>query len=312
MSKPSPEVLAKRESALSSMMSSPTGIVGSVIVLVAVLAALFGPLLPLRDPLEIDLLRKLQPPSGTFLMGTDQAGRDIFSRVVTGTAVSLRISFVAVIVGTVIGTAIGLLAGFYARSLVEDVLMRAIEVLAAIPLLIWAIAVVGIIGVEPVDIGPVRLANEDKLALLVGILYVPTIARVVHAVARVEAAADYVKARRIQGTNSFTIIVSDILPNCLSPIVVQASLLLAVGIVIEASLSFIGLGVQPPTPSWGTMLADARNFVFTGEWWMPLFPGLAIAITVVGFNLCGDALRDALDPRLRRLGAASRPQQVLG
>jgi peptide/nickel transport system permease protein len=128
-------------------------------------------------------------------------------------------------------------------------------------------------------------------------LYVPGLARVTHSVAQIEALADYVRARKVQGAGGLAIMLGDVLPNCLSPVIVQATLLVAIGIVVEASLGFVGLGVQPPRPSWGTMLADARNYQFSGEWWLALFPGLAISVTVIAFNVLGDALRDVLDPR---------------
>ena len=188
--------------------------------------------------------------------------------------------------------------------------MRVMDGMASIPLLIWAIAMVGIIGVGPVQLGPWRLPNETKVALLIGLFYMPPLARVTYGGALAEAAAEYVLARRTQGASGLAIMLGDILPNCFSPVIVQATLLIAVGIVVEASLSFIGLGVEPPDPSWGSMLADARNYVLTGQWWMSICPGLAISLSVIGFNLLGDALSDALDPR--RSGAAPTLSGLLG
>jgi peptide/nickel transport system permease protein len=139
--------------------------------------------------------------------------------------------------------------------------------------------------------------NETKVVVLIGFLYMPGLARVTYSVAQVEAVSDYVRARKSQGAGDFAIMFDEILRNCMSPVIVQATLLVAVGIVVEASVSFLGLGVQPPTPSWGNILADSRNYLFSGEWWLPVFPGLAISTTVIGFNLLGDSLRDVLDPR---------------
>ena len=183
--------------------------------------------------------------------------------------------------------------------------MRLMEVLAAIPLLIWAIAMVGVLGVDPIVLGPLRITNEAKIVMLVGLLYTPGLARLTHALVLGEAQAEYVLARRLQGASDWRIMLGDILPNCLPPILVQASILLGVGIIIEASLSFIGLGVQPPTPSWGAMLADARSLIFSGEWWVSAFPGAAIFLAVMGFNLVGDALRTALDPQRRSLSRSA-------
>lgn len=277
--------------------ASPTSVLGGLIVFVVIAIALLAPILAPYDPTAIDLTAKLLPPGAAHWMGTDHAGRDLLSRVIWGARPSLMVGIGAVLIGLPCGVAIGLAAGFYRGSLLEEILMRAIEILASIPLLIWAIAVVGIIGVSPTVIGPFVLPNEVKIIVLLGILYMPAIARVTYAVASVEAKSDYARARRVQGASDFTIMLSDILPNCLSPVIVQATLLIAAGIIIEASLSFIGLGVQPPRPSWGGMLGEARNFIFGSEWWMSLFPGVAISLTVIGFNLFGDGLRDFIDPR---------------
>lgn len=282
---------------LRVVLANPTGTIGAVIFLMILGMALLAPVLAPFDPASMNLGAKLLAPSGEHWMGTDHVGRDILSRILWGARPSLTVGIGAVIIGLPIGVSIGLLAGFYYGGLVDTLLMRAMEVIASIPLLIWAIAVVGVLGVKPIPIGMFLVSNEMKIVVLIGILYVPSIARLIHAVAAIESKSDYVRARRVQGAGDLTIMVGDILPNCLSPLVVQATLLVAAGVLIEASLSFIGLGVQPPQPSLGGMLAEARNFIFSGEWWLSFFPGLVISLAVVGFNLFGDALRDVLDPR---------------
>ena len=221
----------------------------------------------------------------------------MLSRVIWGTRASLSVSAIAVVIGLAGGVSLGLVAGFYRGGWVEQITMRFLEAIAAIPILIWAIALVGIFGVSDTHVGPFVLPNEAKLMVLLGLLYIPTLARVTYTTALVQSQANYVLARRLQGAGGLRIMVSDVLPNCLSPVIVQATLLLAIGIIIEASVSFVGLGVQPPTPSWGNMLADARNYLMSGEWWISVFPGAAISVAVVGFNLLGDGLRDRLDPR---------------
>ena len=246
---------------------------------------------------------RLEPPGGLFLLGTDELGRDILSRLVWGARGSLAIGLLTVAIGLTGGLALGIVAGYHAGTIIEDALLALIEIAAAIPLLVWAIAIVGIYGTGPVKFGPVTLPNEAKIVILVGLLFIPGLARVSHGLAAVEAKADYVAARQLRGANRLAIMFSDILPNIVSPVLVQASVLIGIGIIIEASLSFVGLGVQPPTPSWGGMLADAKSLAFGDEWWVAVWPGVAIFIAVIGFNLVGDGLRTALDPR--RMGRAS-------
>ena len=286
----------RRPGTISALLRRPAGLIGAVLVAIVVLAAVLAPWIAPADPVMVNLAVKLQPPGSAHWLGTDQTGRDLLSRILWGARPSLAVGLAAVLIGLLGGCGIGLTAGYY-RGLWAQASMRAMDGLASIPLLIWAIAVIGIVGVGPVQVGPLLLPNEAKVAVLIGLFYMPPLARVTYGSALVEAASDYVRARQSQGASDLAILVGDVLPNCLSPVIVQATLLVAVGIIVEASLSFIGLGVEPPNPSWGTMLADARSFVFTGQWWMSVCPGAAISASVIGFNLLGDALRDALDPR---------------
>jgi len=281
-----------------------SSVAGGLIVLVIVATAILAPLVAPHDPVNIAIENALLPPDGTFLLGTDQGGRDVLSRMIWGARVSLMVSLVAVLIGMTLGIALGLVAAQCRDTWVEQLIMRAMEAVASIPLLIWAIAVIGILGVEPIVVFGHPFGNEWKLLVLIGVLYTPTLTRIMHDVAAAEIQADYVKARRIQGVSSAAILIGDVLPNCMGPLIVQGTLLIAIGVVVEASVSFIGLGVQPPTPSWGAMLAESRNYIFSGEWWLPLFPGIAISLTVIGFNLLGDGLRDLLDPRSASRGIA--------
>ncbi|CAH1678281.1 Dipeptide transport system permease protein DppC [Hyphomicrobiales bacterium] len=273
-----------------------TGWLGAAFVALMLGSALLAPVIAPFDPVEVSLEDRLTPPDAVHWLGTDQAGRDVLSRIIFGARASLTVGIGAVLIGALIGVSAGLFAA-YKGGLGDQLVMRIIDGIAAIPLLVWAIAIVGILGVGPSHLGPVSLPNEAKIVLLVGVLFSPVFGRVTYAVAQRVVRADFVKARLLQGASHREIVLGDILPNCLSPIIVQATLLVAIGIVIEASVSFVGLGVQPPSPSWGTMLSDARSAIYSGEWWLPVFPGLAISITVVGFNLLGDAVRDLFDPR---------------
>ncbi|TXL78191.1 ABC transporter permease [Vineibacter terrae] len=273
-----------------------TGWLGAAIVVVMIGAALLAPLVAPYDPVAISIEHRLSAPDAAHWLGTDQAGRDVLSRIIHGARASLAVGIGAVIIGALLGVSAGLFAA-YKGGLGDQITMRIVDGVASIPLLVWAIAIVGILGVGPVTIGSLQFPNEVKIVTLVGCLFSPVFARVTYAVARRIVGADYVKARYLQGASHWQIALGEVLPNCLSPIIVQATLLVAIGIVIEASISFVGLGVQPPQPSWGTMLSDARNALYSGEWWLPVFPGIAISVTVIGFNLLGDAVRDLFDPR---------------
>jgi len=275
----------------------PAGLAGACIVAALLLAAVFAPLIAPYDPLAVSILDKLLPPDDVFLLGTDQSGRDILSRVIWGARASLTVSGSAVVIGVICGVSIGMFATYVRGGWLEQAIMRVLEAVSAIPLLIWAIALVGIFGVRDAEIGPFTVSSEFKLLALLGLLYIPTLARLTYISALGEAKQSYVAARRLQGVGEFRILFSDVLPNCLSPVIVQATLLLAIGIIVEAAVSFVGLGIQPPTPSWGNMLASARTYLISGEWWLSVFPGAAISLTVIGFNLLGDGLRDRFDPR---------------
>lgn len=273
-----------------------SGWLGAGIVGLIVLAAIFAPLIAPYDPLALNIEDRLTAPDASHWLGTDQGGRDVLSRILFGARASLSVGIGAVLIGALIGVSAGIFAA-YKGGLGEQVVMRIVDGVASIPLLVWAIAIVGILGVGPLPVGPLLLPNEVKIVVLFGCLFSPVFARVTYAVAKRIAGADYVRARFLQGASHWQIVSGDVLPNCLSPIIVQGTLLVAIGIVIEASISFVGLGVQPPQPSWGTMLSDARSAIYSGEWWLPVFPGLAISLTVIGFNLLGDAVRELFDPR---------------
>lgn len=292
---------------MRDLLRHPLGIVGLGLLAMMGLLALAAPLLPLPNPEATDLLSAYLPPSAAHPFGTDALGRDVLARTVWGARASLAIGLGIVTIGMALGVTLGLFAAWVAGSLLEEAAMRLVDIFASIPVLIWAIAVVGIIGTGATQLGPLSISNEGKLILLVGLLFFPGIARIAHGLALAELRNDYIDARRLQGAPAAAILFGDVLPNIISPLLVQASVLVGIGIIVEASLSFIGLGVQPPTASWGAMLADSKQTVFTGEYWLSLFPGLAIFLSVIGFNLLGDALRDHFDPRrkTRILGDAA-------
>ncbi|MFM0123985.1 ABC transporter permease [Paraburkholderia sp. RL18-101-BIB-B] len=299
--------LASAGRLLRALMHEPAGAIGLVTIVLLGVIALCAPWLPLKDPLQLYIEHRLEAPSAAFWLGTDQVGRDILSRTIWGARASLSIGLCAVAIGLVLGTGIGLVAGYKSGSWLDETLMKVMEVLASIPLLIWAIALVGITGTDTLRVGLLAISNETKLVLLIGVLYAPGLARLTHSLAKAESQAEYVAARVLQGASEARIMFSDVLPNIISPVLIQASLLLGVTIIVEASLSFIGLGVQPPTPSWGAMLSDARALIFTDNWWVSVFPGAAVFVSVLAFNLFGDSMRTILDPRRRNAHAANVP-----
>jgi peptide/nickel transport system permease protein len=275
---------------LGLLARNPTAAIAAVVLLLIVLMALLDETLAPEEPNAISVPDRLQAPSWAHPFGTDDLGRDIFSRVILGAGVSLRVGFLAVGIALVIGTAVGLLAGFYGRW-VDDMLMRIMDMLFAFPAVLLAIAVLAVRG-----------PGAGNTALAIGIVYIPVFARVTRASVLGVREEVYVRASRSVGASDWRILTRHILPNAAPPIIVQTSISLAFAVLAEAALSFLGLGTQPPHPSWGLMLAEGRGYIELA-WWLAFFPGMAIFLTVLCFNLLGDGLRDALDPRQRTLMA---------
>lgn len=260
-------------------------VAGSLLALFIVALALFGPALAPNDPVEI-VGRPLTPPSGEFPMGTDNLGRDVFSRVLAGAQLSLSMGLVAVLVGATIGTAIGVISGV-AGGWTDVVIMRLNDALMAFPGILLALAIAAALGPD--------LRNA---MIAVGIAWVPTFARLVRANVLQVKQADYVDAAESMGASRPRLVWRHVLPNSLTPVIILSSMSLAGAILAGTSLSFLGLGPQPPTPEWGAMISQSRQFM-SRAWWPMAFPGLAIAVTIFAANLLGNGLRDVLDPRLR-------------
>ena len=266
---------------------------GLIVLALLVLAALLGPTLAPYGYNEVVVTDRLQAPSFTHVFGTDNLGRDVFSRVLLGAWVSLKVGAVAVGISLTAGTLVGLLAGFYGGKL-DDFLMRSMDVLFAFPALLMAIAVLAILG-----------PGTTNAMIAIGIVYTPIFARITRGSVLSVREDVFVRAARSVGASDARLLRLHILPNVAAPIIVQTTISLAFAILTEATLSFLGLGTQPPNPSWGRMLAEGRGFM-QQAWWMAVFPGLAIFVTVLAFNVIGDALRDALDPRQASAMESSR------
>jgi peptide/nickel transport system permease protein len=240
--------------------------------------------------------QRLLPPDANFWFGTDQFGRDIFARCIHATQVSLAVGLTTVVIALAVGLPLGAIAGMRSPGPADGAIMRAMDVLMAFPPIVLAIAVVAALGTQDIEIGPLTVPHIVKVMVVIGFLNAPKVARIVRASVLVERNEQYVLAARAVGAREMRVLFVEVLPNCASPVAVYATLLVATSILTEASLSFLGLGIQPPQPSWGGMLADSRTYVMSGQWWLTIFPGLLIFLTVAAFNLAGDLLRDALDP----------------
>jgi peptide/nickel transport system permease protein len=270
------------------MRRKKTAVLGMALATVVVAGALGAPLLAPADPLAMSP-RRLGLPSASSWLGTDQFGRDLLSRLLFGARVSMAVAFSAVGLAAGLGAAVGLMAGYF-EGRVDNTLMRGVDVLMAFPTLLLALAVVATFG-----------ASLGNLILAITLAYIPIFSRVVRGSVLSAKVNEYVQASRAIGAGDARIMIHAILPNVLAPVIVQATFNLSTAIMIEAALSFLGLGVQPPAPSWGTMLSEARSFMELDPW-LAIAPGSAITTAVLGFNLFGDGLRDVLDPRLRGTG----------
>jgi ABC-type dipeptide/oligopeptide/nickel transport system permease subunit len=284
-------VLEKRESQFKEMWLSLTqnkgAIVGLVIIAFLVLVAVFGQWLMPYDPNLTDMSVSFQPPNATHWFGTDQLGRDIFSRIVDGTHISLTVGLAAVALSLTVGTILGAIAG-YRGGKTDTVIMRVMDMMLAIPSILLAIAFMAALG-----------KGLDKAVIAIGIVSIPEYARIVRGCILSVKENDYIQAARVVGNRGGRIVFRHIMPNILSSIVVRATLGISTAVLETAALGFLGLGVQPPFAEWGDMLGRARGFIFSAPYTL-IFPGIAITLTVLAFNLLGDGLRDALDPKSRK------------
>jgi peptide/nickel transport system permease protein len=272
--------------ALGRLAKNPGALVGIGTLLLLVCAAVFAPQLSSFDPVQMVPRARLQPPGPEHWFGTDAFGRDIFARVLYGARVSLQIGFVAVGIAMAIGVTLGLIAG-YAGGVAESLIMRLIDMMLAFPGILLALAIVAILGPD--------LFNA---MIAVGVSASPTYARVARASVKQTKELPYVEAALQSGARHWRIVLVHILPNVVAPLVVVATIGIGQAIIAGASLSFLGLGARPPTPEWGLLLSEGRNYL-RHAWWIATFPGIAIMVTVLSVNLLGDGMRDALDPRMR-------------
>ncbi len=278
-----------RELKLTGLLlrQNPIAMAGFIILISLSGMALFANFLAPYDPIRISLSERLLAPGGAHWFGTDEMGRDILSRILFGARISLRIGFVVILISGGIGSVIGAVSGYYGGR-IDNILMRLMDVILSCPSLVLAMALAAAMG-----------PSLNNAIMAVSFVMIPKFARLVRGDALAVKEMQFIAAAKVSGAGNGWIILHHILPNCLSSVIVLATLTLGDTILIAASLSFIGLGAQPPLPEWGAMISVGRKFLMD-QWWYATFPGLFILITVIGFNILGDALRDIMDPRIRR------------
>ncbi|TVQ54693.1 MAG: ABC transporter permease [Rhodobacteraceae bacterium] len=269
------------------LRENPVTVLAFAMLCVILFAAAFGPMLAPYDPLASNAMNALRPPSAAHWFGTDHLGRDVFSRVLVATRLDLAISVAAVALSFVVGSTLGSLAGFYG-GWVDAVIGRITDTIMAFPLFVLAMGIVAVLG-----------NSVENIVYATAVVNLPFYIRVARAEVSVRRTAGYVEAARLAGNSEARVLALTIFPNILPPMMVQISLNLGWAILNAAGLSFIGLGVRPPTPEWGIMVAEGATYIISGEWWLALFPGAALMLAVFCFNLLGDGLRDLIDPRKR-------------
>ncbi|NWF53856.1 MAG: ABC transporter permease [Syntrophaceae bacterium] len=268
------------------LIRNKLAVFGAVLLLLLTAMAVFAPWVASHNPYKLNIKERFQPPSSAHYFGTDGYGRDLFSRVVYGAAIALRVGFLSIIVAMTAGILLGLISGYY-RGWIDSIIMRIMDAILSFPIILLAIGIMAVLG-----------AGFANLMIALGVVYTPRFARLVRSSVLSIREKEYIEAARVTGCGDLTILFVHILPNCWAPVIIQATTSFGYAILWEAALSFLGLGAPPPSPSWGSLLADGKE-VLSRAPWMTYFPGAAIALSVLSLNLFGDGLRDVLDPRIK-------------
>lgn len=276
----------KKSTAYKSFAKNKTALFGAIVLSLVVIFAISAPFIAPYHPDKQDVPNRLSKPSMQHPLGMDQYGRDILSRIIYGARISLIVGIVSVLIGIIIGVLLGLIAGYWGR-IIDLIICKVIDILMSFPMLLLAMAIVAILG-----------SSLTNCILAVGIASIPRFGRLTRGQILSLKNREYVEAAKALGAKPFRIIFYHLLPNIISPIIIMGTLYIATAIIMESNLSFLGLGVQPPTATWGAMISDGRPFLRSSPW-VSIFPGMAIALSVLAFNMFGDGLRDALDPRLK-------------
>jgi peptide/nickel transport system permease protein len=271
---------------IKRLMRTPQGSLGTLLLLAAFAVAAFGPLMAPYSPEQFHITARFQGPGAQYWLGTDQFGRDLLSRILIGARSTVILAVAATLLGSIIGAVIGTLSAFLGGR-ADEIIMRILDAIMAIPSLLFALLIVTALG-----------ANAANALIAIGIAFAPGMARITRSVALAVRKQDYVNAAVARGESMGFIVLREMLPNVVAPIIVEATIRVAFAVMTLATLSFLGLGAQPPSSEWGLMVAEAREYLFRNPWMM-IWPGLSIAVVAIGFNLFGDGLRDALNPRTR-------------
>ncbi|HZK12214.1 MAG TPA: ABC transporter permease [Atribacterota bacterium] len=269
------------------LLKNKGALIGLIILFIMIVLAIFANIISPFDPLDFNIKDRFIAPSSKYLLGTDNYGRDILSRAIFGARISLTVSLIVVLFTGFFGILIGIVAGYFPK--VDSIIMRIMDTLMAFPSILLGITIVAVLG-----------TSGFNAAIALGIVYTPRMARIVRGAVLQTKNCEYVNAAKALGANNYRILLRHILPNCLAPIIIQSSFIFAAAVLGEAALSFIGAGTPPPTPSWGNILSEGREFMRIAPW-ITIVPGIFIAVTVFAINIVGDSLRDLLDPRLRNI-----------
>ncbi len=276
----------RRNIVVRRFLSNRMAVTGCALLAIIFLMAILAPLLATQPPLAMKVTDRLKAPSAAHWFGTDEFGRDVYSRVVHGSRISIAVGMSVVVISSVFGLILGLYSAYYRH--LDNLIMRVVDGLMAFPAVLLAIAIMAALG-----------PKIENVIISISVVYIPTVARTVRSAALVVREQTYIEAIRALGGKPWRIIWRHIAPNCMSPLIVQATFIFAYAVIIEASLSFLGAGTPPPQPSWGNILSDGRTLI-RQAWWIMVFPGIAIVMTVLGLNLIGDGLRDLLDPHTNK------------
>jgi ABC-type dipeptide/oligopeptide/nickel transport system permease subunit len=271
------------------------GVIGFLFILMFII---LGPVFSPYDPLHSDYEAIRSGPSLAHPMGTDHIGRDIMTRVMVGGRYSLIVGFGAIFFATLVGATTGAIAGYVRNDLVDEGIMRSMDVLIAIPAIILGIAVLGMLGTEPIDLGIWAVGNVQKLIFVIGLVYIPRFARVMRGAVLKERNKDYVTLALLEGSSHSRLLLREILPNVTAPLLVLISYRIGSAMIVAAALGFLGIWIQAPAPSWGVMLAQGRAYLVVWDWWMIVFPGAMLSATIICVNIIGDGIRDAMDPEV--------------